>query len=76
LLQQCVDVGGEGVVVIADARLAGLAEPAPVIGDDPVTGLQQYRGLLVPGAAAERVAVDQHAGPGYGLLCPAAGCRR
>jgi hypothetical protein len=51
VLQQRVEVGGEGVVVIADGGLAGLAEPAPVVGDDPVPGLQQNRDLLVPGAA-------------------------
>ena len=60
VLQQAVQVGGEGVVVVAGGGLAGLAEPAPVVGDDPVAGLQQGRDLLVPGAAAERVAVDQH----------------
>ena len=60
VLQQGVQVGGEGVVVVADGRLAGLAEPAPVVGDHPVPGLQQHRDLLVPGAAAERVPVDQH----------------
>jgi AAA ATPase domain len=60
LLQQGIEVGGEGVVVIPGCRLAGLAEPAPVVGDDPVPGRQQGRDLLVPGAAAERVAVDQH----------------
>ena len=61
-LQQRMQVGGEGVVVIPAGRLAGLAEPAPVIGDDPVPGGQQGRDLLVPGPAAERVAVDQHDG--------------
>jgi hypothetical protein len=60
VLQQGVQVGGEGVVVIAGDRLAGLAEPAPVVGDDPVAGLEQRRDLPVPGTAAERVAVDQH----------------
>jgi hypothetical protein len=59
VLQQDVEVGGEGVVVIPGRRLAGLAEPAPVVGDDPVPGVQQDRDLLVPGAAAQRVAVDQ-----------------
>ena len=62
VFQQGIEVGGEGVVVIPGCRLAGLAEPAPVVGDDPVPGLQQDRDLLVPGAAAERVAVDQHDG--------------
>src|SRR5712691_10359602 len=57
-----MEVGGEGVVVIPRCRAAGLAEAAPVVGDDPVPGVQQDRDLLVPGAAAERVAVDQHDG--------------
>jgi len=60
VVQQGRQVGGEGVVVIAGDRLAGLAEPAPVIGDDPVAGLEQGGDLLVPGTAAERIAVDQH----------------
>ena len=60
VVQQGSQIGGEGVVVIAGDRLAGLAEPAPVIGDDPVAGLEQGRDLLVPAAAAERVAVDQY----------------
>ena len=62
VVQQGIEVGGEGVAVIPGCRLAGLAEPAPVIGDHPVPGLQQDRDLLVPGPAAERVAVDQHDG--------------
>jgi len=62
VLQQRAEVGGEGVVVIAGGGLAGLAEPAPVVGDNPVPGVQQGRDLPVPGAAAERVPVDQHDG--------------
>jgi hypothetical protein len=38
VLKQHRQVSGEGVVVIAGGGLAGLAEPAPVIGDDPVAG--------------------------------------
>ena len=62
MLQQGVQVGGEGVVVVADDGLAGLAEPAAIVGDDPVSGLQQDQDLLVPGPAAERIPVDQHDG--------------
>jgi len=62
VFHQGVQVSGEGVVVVAGRRLAGLAEPAPVIGDDPVPGVQQHWDLLIPGTAAERVAVDQHDG--------------
>ena len=57
---QGVQVGGEGVVVIAGGRLAGLPEAAAVVGDDPVPGLQQDAFLLLPGVSVERVAVDQH----------------
>src|SRR5215469_6170418 len=56
---QSVEVGGEGAVVVAAGRLAGLAEPAPVVGDHPVARLQQRGHLPVPRAAAERVPVDQ-----------------
>src|SRR6516165_1050672 len=56
---QGVEVGGEGAVVVAGGRLAGLAEPAPVVGDHPVARLQQGGHLLVPRTAAERVPVDQ-----------------
>ena len=59
VLQQSRQVGGESVVVVADHGLAGQAEPAAVVGDDPVPGRQQRRDLLVPAAAAERVAVDE-----------------
>jgi len=60
VLDQRAQVGGEGVVVVADRGLAGVPEPAAVIGDHAVAGFQQDRDLLVPGPAAERVAVDQH----------------
>jgi hypothetical protein len=63
VFQQDLQVGGKGVVAIPRRWLAGLSEAAPVVGDDPVSGFQQDRNLLVPGAAAKRVAVDQH----YGL---------
>jgi hypothetical protein len=48
VLQERVEVGGERVVVIPGGGLAGVAEPAPVVGDDPVAGVQQHRDLLVP----------------------------
>jgi hypothetical protein len=62
VFEQGIEVGGEGVVVIPGCRLTGLAEPPPVVGDDPVPGVKQDLDLLVPGAAAERVTVDQHDG--------------
>ena len=57
--QQGIEVGGERVVVVAVSGLAGFPESAPVVGDDPGARPQQGRNLLVPGAAAERVAVNQ-----------------
>jgi hypothetical protein len=68
VLQQGVQVGGEGVVVVPGGGLAGLAEPAPVVGDHPVAGIQQGWDLLVPGAAAERVPVDQHHRPAGAVI--------
>ena len=62
LLHQGAQVRGEGVVVVAGRRLAGLPEPAPVIGDHPAAGVQQHRELPVPRAAAEGIAVDQDDG--------------
>ena len=59
-LQQPGEVTGKRVVVVAGCRLTGLAEPAPVICDNPVPGLQQDRDLLVPGPAAQRVPVDEY----------------
>jgi hypothetical protein len=41
-----VQVGGEGVVVIADGGLAGLPEAAAVVGDDPVPGGEEDAFLL------------------------------
>jgi hypothetical protein len=60
VLQQGGQAGREGVVVVTQCGLAGVAEPAPIVGDHPVAGFQQHRDLFVPGAAAEGVAVDQH----------------
>jgi len=57
--EQLVEVRGEGVVVVADRRLAGLAEAATVVRDDAEARLEQRRDLLLPRAAAEREAVDQ-----------------
>jgi hypothetical protein len=58
-LQERIQISREGVVVISGGRLAGLAEPATVVGDEPAAVIQQDPQLLVPGAAAERVAMDQ-----------------
>ena len=47
VLQECVEVGGEGVVVVADGGLAGPAEPAPVVGDDPVARASSRAGTCL-----------------------------
>src|SRR5229473_2576893 len=60
VLDQGVQVGGEGVVVIADRGLAGLAEAAAVVGDDPVPSLEEDAFLLFPRVPVERVAVNEH----------------
>src|SRR4051794_10877673 len=59
LREQLVEVRGEGVVVVADRRLAGVAEAATVVRDDAEPRLEQRRDLLLPRAGAEREAVDQ-----------------
>jgi len=61
-VEQGGEVGGERVVVVADAGPAGGAEAAPVVGDDPVPGGQQRGFLLLPGAPIEQVPVHQHHG--------------
>src|SRR5208282_2719004 len=62
LIEQDTKVRGEGVVVIADAGLAGGAEAPPVVSDHPVTGRQQGSSLLLPRVPAEGIAVDEHDG--------------
>ena len=59
VVEQRLEVGGEGVVVVTGGRLARLAEAAPVVGDDPLAGGEQLRLLFLPGVAFERVAVDE-----------------
>jgi len=66
--QERVEVAGEGVVVVADTGLARLAEPAAVVGDDAVAGLEHDRDLPVPGPAAQRVTVDQHDRPAGAMV--------
>ena len=47
-----VQIGGEGVILIADSGMVRLAEAPAVISDDPVPGMEQGRRLLFPGGAA------------------------
>ena len=57
---ELVQVLRESVVVIARPRLAGLAESSAVVGDDAMARIQQDGELLLPCAAAQRIAVDQN----------------
>src|SRR5690606_40695702 len=56
----CLEIGREGVVVVAGGGLRGPAEPAAVVADAAVPGGQQGALLALPGVAVQRVAVDQH----------------
>ncbi len=59
LRQYGVQVGGEGVVVVARHGLARPAKATAVVGDDAVAGLDQRVGLLLPRLPVQRVTVDQ-----------------
>jgi hypothetical protein len=48
VLEQGVEIGGEGVVVVADGRLAGAPEPAAVVADRAVAGGEQLAFLALP----------------------------
>ncbi|EKX67817.1 hypothetical protein STRIP9103_07447, partial [Streptomyces ipomoeae 91-03] len=68
-LHDGVQVGGEGVVVVTARRLGRLPETATVVGDDPVTGVQQSGALSLPRVPVQRKAVDEHDGlPGTVVL--------
>ena len=62
LRNQFSEVRGERVVVVALSRLTGFAEASAVIGDHPVSRIQQHRHLLFPGGAAQRISVNQYDG--------------
>ena len=61
-LEQVVQVGGEGVVVVADRGSAGTAEPSAVVGDHAEAPRQQHPFLALPRAPVQRVPVHQHDG--------------
>ena len=60
MLDEGVVVGGEGVVVVAGGRLAGLPPAPAVVQDHPVTGRQQHRHLLLPCRSVQRIPMGQH----------------
>src|SRR5690606_33518862 len=60
MVEQRLEVGGEGVVVVAGGGLRGATEAAPVVADAAVAGGEQRAFLALPGVAVQRVAVDQH----------------
>src|SRR5690606_16956112 len=58
-LEERVEVGGEGVVVVPGADLARRAEPATVVRDDAVPRVDELALLELPAVPVERVAVDE-----------------
>lgn len=63
LVDQGVQVPGEGVVLVTGPGPAGMAKAAAVVGDHAVTGPDERADLLFPGTTAQRPAVDQHDRP-------------
>jgi hypothetical protein len=55
-----VEVGREGVVVVADGRLAGAAEAATVVADHAVTRREELALLSLPRVPVQGIPVDQH----------------
>ena len=55
-----MQVLGEGVVVVADSWLAGLAESSAVIRDDTVSRRQKRCDLLLPGSATQWISVNKN----------------
>src|SRR5262249_44877412 len=62
LLEQLVEIGGEGVVVVARASLARTAEASAVVGNHAVPGGEERGRLLFPRCSAQRPPVDQDNG--------------
>lgn len=59
-LEDRVQVGGEGVIVVAAADLGRLPEAATIVGDHPEARREQLACLLLPAMTVERVPVDEH----------------
>src|SRR5260370_24732959 len=59
VLDQQLQVTGQGLVVIAVPGLGGTTESAPVVGDDPVPAVDQRPDLPFPSARARRPAVHE-----------------
>src|SRR5262249_9100553 len=55
-----VEIGGQGVVVVADRRLAGSAESAAVGGGDTGPGGEQGPLLLLPEMPLQQGSVNEH----------------
>ena len=60
MLEQRAEVGREGVVVVADGRLAGAAEAATVVADHAVAAREQLALLALPRVPVQGIAVNQH----------------
>jgi hypothetical protein len=67
-VQKRLQVGGEGLVVVPDCRLARTSESAAVVSDDAVAGAEKRWHLLLPSGAAQRPAMDQDDGPAGAVI--------
>ena len=59
-VQQHIEIGGEGIVVVTGTWLAGPAKATTVVGDHAMARRQKSSGLLFPGIAVERPAMNEH----------------
>ena len=62
VVQEAVQVVGEGVVVVPDGRPVRVAEPPAVVREHVIPGLEQGRDLPVPRGARERPPVNSTSG--------------
>src|SRR5260221_1396442 len=68
VVEQGVQVGGEGVVVVTRRGLTRQAEAAPVVVDRAVARRKQLALLALPGAPVQRIAVNQHDGAAAAVI--------
>src|SRR5690606_22990822 len=63
---QCVQVAGQGIVVVPFPRGVRLAEPSSVVCDDPESCSDKCADLVFPSFMAQGPAVDED----NGVACP------
>ena len=62
MLDQGIEIGSEGVVIVTAERFARKSPAPSVIRDNPVTRIDKGRHLPFPGPTVQRIAVDQNHG--------------